>query len=494
MSISYSRVNWQNDPSTQTPLSAANLNTMDKGIDDVVTAVNTLVPVEANPVGVASEDLTALDVDGTIYSVGVGIPSGGSANQILTKKSSTDYDVEWSNAPSVGGILPKLTVNTITGATVTATLGGTTVSLSETGVGTGVYEGDLTDLGTWTITVTNGETITQTLLVDTVKLYNITISSFSATIEITYPSGASCTCAGGGETQTATSNPETFTVSSADTYVITVVDNGNTYTKNIVITTDGQTESARIPSGIQALPIDDVANWLFVGGRTENYTTVSQVLADSTCLSALIASSEAVDYLVRSTGFASDITSDSGAMTLIGLNNYCANSLLDDSTWLTAICNSTYFESVLNVKVPTMTSNTTPSGTCFGDYTAQSQYDFFKVFDNNASTLANPQTNQKLGYQFTSAVRVFKMFLKNASAGNNNLVKTFKIVGSNDGSSWTDITETLTSTNQSQGGESSYVFANATAYNRYTIMPLSIVSTSTYANIAEIQFYGRADV
>ena len=225
MSISYSRVNWQNDPSTQTPLSAANLNTMDKGIDDVVTKVNTLVPVEANPVGVASEDLTALGVNGTIYSVGVGIPSGGSANQILTKKSSTDYDVEWSNAPSVGGILPKLTVNTITGATVTATLGGTTVSLSETGVGTGVYEGDLTDLGTWTITVTNGETITQTLLVDTVKLYNITISSFSATIQITYPSGASCTCAGGGETQTATSNPETFTVSSADTYVITVVDN-----------------------------------------------------------------------------------------------------------------------------------------------------------------------------------------------------------------------------------------------------------------------------
>lgn len=492
MSISYSRVNWQNDPSTQTPLSAANLNTMDKGIDDVVTAVNTLVPVEANPASAASNTLTKLGVDGTVYSIGAGIPSGGSVNQILTKKSSTDYDVEWSNAPSVGGILPKLTVNTITGATVTATLGGTAVSLSETGVGTGVYEGDLTDLGTWTITVTNGETITQTLLVDTVKLYNITISAFSATIEITYPSGASCTCAGGGETQTATSNPETFTVSSADTYVITVVDNGNTYTKNIVITTDGQTESARIPSGIQALPIDDVANWLFVGGRTENYTTVSQILADSTCLSALIASSEAVDYLVRSTGFASDITSDSGAMTLIGLNNYCANSLLADSTWLNAICNSTYFESVLNVKVPTMTSNTAPSGTCFGDYAPQSNYDFYKAFDNSSSTFTNPKTSQKLGYQFTSACKVVKMFMKNYS--NNNYVKTFKVIASDDGSSWIDVTETLTSTNQNANGESSYSFVNNTNYTRYALLPISATNNQDYCNIVTLQFYGRADV
>lgn len=494
MSISYSRVNWQNDPSTQTPLSAANLNTMDKGIDDVVTAVNTLVPVEANPVGVASEDLTALGVNGTIYSVGVGIPSGGSANQILTKKSSTDYDVEWSNAPSVGGILPKLTVNTITGATVTATLGGTTVSLSETGVGTGVYEGDLTDLGTWTITVTNGETITQTLLVDTVKLYNITISSFSATIEITYPSGASCTCAGGGETQTATNNPETFTVSSADTYVITVVDNGNTYTKNIVITTDGQTESARIPSGIQALPIDDVANWLFVGGRTENYTTVSQILADSTCLSALIASSEAVDYLVRSTGFASDITSDSGAMTLIGLNNYCANSLLADSTWLNAIANSTYIESVLNVKVPTMTSNTTPSGVCSASTTEAGHYPY-NAFDGNSSsewTSGDYNVNNWLAYMFSAPQKCNACKFTVRQAAGVTATISGNIEASNDGTTWTTIETFVT---PSLANNEQYTLAkgilNSTQYQYYRIYRTS--GSDRFA-LRNVQFYGREDV
>ena len=237
-----------------------------------------------------------------------------------------------------------------------------------------------------------------------------------------------------------------------------------------------------------------VQDWLRSGGITDkDYITLNEILLDSTTLSTLISSQDACDYLVTAKSFISSICSDSTAMTLIGLNNYCSDILLSDNDWCNAICNSTYVESVLNTKVPTMTSNTTPSGTCFGDYTAQSQYDFFKAFDNNASTLANPQTNQKLGYQFTSATRVLKMVLKNAS-GNNNLVNTFKIVGSNDGSSWTDITETLTSTNQSQGGESSYVFANATAYNRYAIIPLTIVSTSTFANIAELQFYGRQDV
>ena len=329
--------------------------------------------------------------------------------------------VEESFAANVG-ILPHIVINAQHGDTVVVNKGATLYYPVETE--SGVFEVDVKEFGTYTITIDNSTTIT--LLVDIVKVYTVNSS----------------------------------------------------------------------PEGSTVTPTDNVGIWLECGERTESYTTLSEVLADSTCLLALISSENACDYLVRSTTFATAIVADSGAMTLIGLNNYCANSLLDDSTWLSAICNSTYFESVLNTKVPTMTSNTAPSGTCFGDYTAQAQYDFYKAFDNSASTFANPQTSQKLGYQFTSAIRVFKMILKNASAGNNNLAKTFKIVGSNDGSSWTDITQTLTSTNQSQGGESSYVFANATAYNRYTIMPLTIVATggSGYSNIAELQFYGREDV
>lgn len=38
--VTYNRVNWQDTPSTETPINATNLNKMDKGIADVTAAVN----------------------------------------------------------------------------------------------------------------------------------------------------------------------------------------------------------------------------------------------------------------------------------------------------------------------------------------------------------------------------------------------------------------------------------------------------------------------
>ena len=166
-----------------------------------------------------------------------------------------------------GGILPHIVINAQHGDTVVVNKGATLYYPVETE--SGVFEVNVKEFGTYTITINNSTTIT--LLVDIVKVY---------------------------------------TVNSA-------------------------------PEGSTVTPTDDVGIWLECGERTESYTTLSEVLADSTCLLALISSENACDYLVRSTTFATAIVADSGAMTLIGLNNYCANSLLADSTWLSAICNST---------------------------------------------------------------------------------------------------------------------------------------------------------
>lgn len=51
--------------------------------------------------------LTIVDVNGTRTATindGAGIPAGGTANQILKKASSTDYDYEWANQTAVNGI------------------------------------------------------------------------------------------------------------------------------------------------------------------------------------------------------------------------------------------------------------------------------------------------------------------------------------------------------------------------------------------------------
>lgn len=110
--------------------------------------------------------------------------------------------------------------------------------------------------------------------------------------------------------------------------------------------------------------IGGVQTWLRSAGITnKTYTTLAEVLADSTTLSALMADHNAVDYLVTAKAWASTICADSTAMSYIGLNNYASDTLLADSTWANAIENSAYKSSVLNFSIPALTSNTSASAT-----------------------------------------------------------------------------------------------------------------------------------
>ena len=114
--------------------------------------------------------------------------------------------------------------------------------------------------------------------------------------------------------------------------------------------------------------------------------------------------------------YSASIPNNQTAMSYIGLNNYCANTLLADNTWLNAICNSTYFESVLNVKVPTMTSNTTPSGECIASsvYNSSPDYQAWKAFDGNVSTkwLSGAATSD-LSYSFTNPKKIMVCIIDN---------------------------------------------------------------------------------
>ena len=188
---------------------------------------------------------------------------------------------------------------------------------------------------------------------------------FSALIIVTDAlAGVTITATKGGVTKTGTSignNQYEISVDSSGTW--TISDGTNTAT----VTVTAQTTyylTLGVPDGSTVTPTDDIQTLLNCANIWDkSYTTLTELLSDSTSLQAVISSNNAIDYLVRSTTFASDVTADSTAMSYIGLNNYASNTLLGDATWCSAICNSTYFESVLNVKVPTMTSATTPSGT-----------------------------------------------------------------------------------------------------------------------------------
>ena len=252
--------------------------------------------------------------------------------------------------------------------------------------------------------------------------------------------------------------------------------------------------SSTVPDGKTVTPTDDISIWLACGGRSESYTTLSQVLADVACLSALINDNNAVDYLVRSTTWASDVCGDLGAMTAIGGNNYASNTLLADSTWCSAICNSTYFESVLNVKVPVMTSNTTPSGECNATSEASATYAAWRAFDGNSTSMwsGGEHSSFYLRYTFTNPIKVY--CAKHIWFYSTVPSISYKIQGLNSGVVEYE-SENKTSLVVSPNENTVYI-SNPSVCESWQIYVSSIAygGYTDGGRINKLQFYGRADI
>lgn len=267
--------------------------------------------------------------------------------------------------------------------------------------------------------------------------------------------GSTISCTDGTTTFTETCpsvSPYEVTFESIPTGIWTVSGSayGLIFSTSVTILDFSATLNA-IPEGSTITPTDDVQTWLHCANIwDQSYNSISQVLADSTTLLALISDSNAVDYMVRSTTWASDVTADSSAMTYIGANDYCSNKLLSDSIWLNAICSSTYFENVLNAKVPTMTSATAPSGQVSqsGIFENQSNYSGWKAFDGSNSTrwlaagsYSTSPTNY-IQYMFVDPIMVKKIHLDfTTSWGATSNITKIKLQGSNDGSTFEDLQE-----------------------------------------------------
>lgn len=308
-----------------------------------------------------------------------------------------------------------------------------------------------------------------------------------------------------GQTITCTDGITTLTQICPSTSPYTVkfrIPNSGTWTissgtdSTSVVITDA-IELHNIPNGSTFTPTDNIQTWLHCANIWDKaYTTISDVLADGATVTALIASNNAVDYMARSNTWASSVTYDSSAMTKIGLNNYCADTLLSNSNWLNAICGSTYFESVLNVKVPTMTSNTTPSGQASANTTYGSGYEAYRAFDNNTSntyypTVADTAATAYLRYQFTQAVNVKKVV---AMTHDMTAHVTYKIQYSDNGTSWQDASKNMQTT------LNTYVTALTTSNTAHKYWQAKTVSGTPYISgkggfcFQILQFYGRVDV
>ena len=175
-------------------------------------------------------------------------------------------------------------------------------------------------------------------------------------------------------------------------------------------------------------------------------------------------------------------------------NEYCGVSNLQfyakpvEPQWGDGIYESDYMESVLNIKNPIMTSDTTPSGVCSAS-TIWSGYDAYKAFDGNDSTCwhtAASTTSGWLQYKFTSAVKI----LMAKGYDDQSRFTSYKFEGSVDGSTWFDLTETFTTPIGS--GEKKFRFTKNV--DNYLYYRLTVNTATTQPSICELKFYGREDV
>lgn len=144
-----------------------------------------------------------------------------------------------------GGEGGTLTVTAPANVTVTVSKDGKSKAKNSGTSGVVAFKGLAS--GTWTVTITgDGKTAQKNVVVTTD--YSTVIAFFAATINITYPTGSTCTCSDGTTTLSAPDTSGTWAciVPNAGTWTVTSTSETETDSKAVTITTDGQSTSVEL--------------------------------------------------------------------------------------------------------------------------------------------------------------------------------------------------------------------------------------------------------
>lgn len=161
-----------------------------------------------------------------------------------------------------GGSGGTLTVTAPANVTVTVSKDGKSKIKNSGTSGVVVFKGLAS--GTWTLAITDGSQTSSKPVVVTAD-YSTVIAFFTATINITYPAGSTCTCSDGTTTLSAPDTSGTWAciVPNAGTWTAAATDGVENTSESVSITTDGQ---------IAAIELSYLL-WLYKSGNTYNAVT-----------------------------------------------------------------------------------------------------------------------------------------------------------------------------------------------------------------------------
>lgn len=168
------------------------------------------------------------------------------------------------------------------GSTLTCTDGVTTLTATTT---TGSYSFTVPNAGTWTVKSTNGsQSASKAISITTDgQSTNVTLSYFTATINITYPAKSNCVVKNSsGVTVASNSNTGSSTktwaatVTATGTYTVTATatdGSGNTKSGNVSITTSGQSKSVTLSYSLYLYNKGDLCSAVTGGWNSNKWST-----------------------------------------------------------------------------------------------------------------------------------------------------------------------------------------------------------------------------
>lgn len=139
--------------------------------------------------------------------------------------------------------------------------------------------------------------------------------------------------------------------------------------------------------------------------------------------------------------------------------------------------------------IPTMTSNTTPSGVCFSSGAYSSSYPEWLAFDkneNNYFTTPDNVPGAYIGYSFTTPIVAKSITYKITNGFDLTTLITIKAQGSHDRATWVDLSDEIPFTSATQNGTIDLP-NNKTAYSNYRILK---TAGGRGMAVYEIQMYG----
>lgn len=305
--------------------------------------------------------------------------------------------------------------------------------------------------------------------------------------------GLSITCTNGTDTYTETcpsTSPYTvqFEDLAAGTWTISGTIGSRTYSTTVTI---NDSYTAELDAGFSW------EEWLTLGGLDpSNYNSLAEVLADEAAVRRLMTIHASADFLISQVNaditVLDDFTASDNAMKWIGLRDYVCDGLTNIAGVEAELMGSEYWERYLKDHVPIMTSDTAPYGTASasGNRSGSASYYAFDGGGNNWQAPDNSGTTSWLKYSFTNPIVIKKVGIYNYINSGTGL--GFKIQGSNDNSTWTDL---LSATSSDENATHYFEVENNNYYMHYRLVPTQCNVTASgfvRAVVGELQFYGRS--